>query len=62
MSRSRKQARKDLQVKVRNARKGSRVIGLAAIQRSGAGAHKNRAEKRIGNARNDWLQEWQEEI
>lgn len=55
-----KSNRDKLKAKVKRARKGARVIGLAAIQRSGAGAHKNRADKRKGNAKNDWRQEWQE--
>lgn len=45
--------------KAKRVRKGMRVIGLAAVLKSGAGAHKQWRDKRLSNARNDWRAEWE---
>lgn len=43
---------KELSEKVSKLRKGSRVVGMGAINRSGAGAHKSKKAK--DNWRKDW--------
>ena len=43
--------------KVKRLREGSRCIGLAAINRSGSGAHINRKDKRKSNPKKKEISE-----
>lgn len=49
----------ETKARLKRLRFASRSINRAAWERSGGGAHTNRAQKRTKNARKDWRAEWE---